>query len=78
MRALTEGRTEILLKCPRVDLNCRDREGWSLVFKAILISEYIKYRNEHGKEIPTIITTNMNNLVKIIPITNKRNNIVKK
>ena len=26
---------EILLKCPRVDLSCRDREGWSLVFIAI-------------------------------------------
>jgi len=26
---------EILLRCPRVDLNCRDREGWSLVFRAI-------------------------------------------
>ena len=26
---------EILLRCPRVDLGCRDREGWSLVFRAI-------------------------------------------
>ena len=26
---------EILLSCPRVDLSCRDKEGWSLVFRAI-------------------------------------------
>ena len=26
---------EILLRCPRVDLNCRNKEGWSLVFRAI-------------------------------------------
>jgi len=26
---------EVLLRCPRVDLSCRDREGWSLVFRAI-------------------------------------------
>ena len=26
---------EILLRCPWVDLGCRDREGWSLVFRAI-------------------------------------------
>ena len=26
---------EILLRCPRVDLSCRNREGWSLVFRAI-------------------------------------------
>ena len=38
MMALKEGKTklvEILLRCPRVDLSCRDREGWSLVFRAI-------------------------------------------
>ena len=38
MKALKNGRTElveILLRCPRVDLSCRDREGWSLVFRAI-------------------------------------------
>ena len=38
MRALKEDETEIvdiLLRCPRVDLSCRDREGWSLVFIAI-------------------------------------------
>ena len=26
---------EILLRCSRVDLSCRDEEGWSLVFRAI-------------------------------------------
>ena len=26
---------EILLRCPRVDLSCRDNKGWSLVFRAI-------------------------------------------
>ena len=26
---------EILLRCPRVDLNYRDEEGWSLIFRAI-------------------------------------------
>ena len=26
---------EILLRCSRVDLSCRDKEGWSLVFRAI-------------------------------------------
>ena len=26
---------EILLRCPRVDLNCRDKKGWSLVFRAV-------------------------------------------
>ena len=26
---------EILIRCPRVDLSCRDEEGWSLVFRAI-------------------------------------------
>ena len=26
---------EILLRCPRVDLSCRDKEGWSLLFRAI-------------------------------------------
>ena len=39
------GRTEIveiLLRCPRVDLSCRDEEGWSLVFRAI-------QRNKLGK-----------------------------
>ena len=38
MLALKEGKTKIvkiLLRCPRVDLNCRDKEGWSLVFRAI-------------------------------------------
>ena len=32
-------RVEILLRCPRVDLNCRDREGWSLVFTAIQMNK---------------------------------------
>ena len=38
MEALRFGKTEIvgiLVRCPRVDLICRDKEGWSLVFKAI-------------------------------------------
>ena len=38
MRALKRNRPEIvevLLSCPRVDLNSRDEEGWSLVFRAI-------------------------------------------
>ena len=38
MLALKESETEIikiLLNCPRVDLNCRDEEAWSLVFRAI-------------------------------------------
>ena len=26
---------EILLGCPRVDLSCRDKDGWSLLFRAI-------------------------------------------
>lgn len=38
MMALKEGKTElaeILLRCPRVDLNCREEESWSLVLKTI-------------------------------------------
>ena len=38
MWALKRDKTEIveiLLRCPRVDVSCRDREGWSLVFRAI-------------------------------------------
>ena len=38
MEALKDGKTEIveiLLSCPRVDLNCRDKEGWSLLFRAL-------------------------------------------
>jgi len=38
MKAAREDKTElveILLRCPRVDLSCRDRQGWSLVFRAI-------------------------------------------
>ena len=38
MTALKQNETkkvEILLRCPRVDPNCRDKEGWSLVFRAI-------------------------------------------
>ena len=35
---------EILIRCPQVDLSCRDREGWSLVFRAI-------QRNELGKKM---------------------------
>ena len=47
IRALREGKTEmveILLRCPRVDLNCRDKAGWSLVFRAI-------WRNKLGEEM---------------------------
>ena len=32
--------TAVLLRCPRVDLNCRDKEGWSLVFRAIERKEF--------------------------------------
>ena len=42
MWALKVGKTEIveiLLRCPRVDLSCRDKEGWSLVFRAIHFKE---------------------------------------
>ena len=38
MKALKTDQTEIvkiLLRCPRVDPSCRDKEGWSLVFRAI-------------------------------------------
>ena len=38
MMALEEGKTEIvkiLLGCPRVDLSCKDKEGWSLLFMAV-------------------------------------------
>ena len=31
---------KILLRCPRVDLSCRDKEGWSLVFRAIQRDEF--------------------------------------
>merc|ERR1719397_2260768 len=40
--ALKEGKTEIveiLIRCPRVDLTCRDTQGWSLVFRAIARKE---------------------------------------
>ena len=42
MKALNYGKTEIveiLLRCPRVDLSCRDWEGWSLVFRAIQMNK---------------------------------------
>ena len=38
MKALKEGQIEIvqiLLNCPRVDLSCKDKKGWSLLFRAI-------------------------------------------
>ena len=35
---------EILLRCPRVDLSCRDKGGWSLVFRAI-------QRNQLGEKM---------------------------
>ena len=47
MTALKRGNieiVEILLRCPRVDLSCRDKEGWSLVFRAI-------QRNKLGKKM---------------------------
>ena len=42
MMALNQDKTEIariLLGCPRVDLSCSDKEGWSLVFRAIQKNE---------------------------------------
>ena len=44
-RGLRDNLTEIskiLLRCPRVNPNCRDKEGWSVVFRAI-------QKNELGK-----------------------------
>ena len=38
MEALDGGQMDIvkiLLGCPQVDLSCKDKEGWSLLFKAI-------------------------------------------
>ena len=49
MKALKEGKTEIveiLVRCPRVDLTCRDSGGWSLVFRAIAYNEIGKYFKE--------------------------------
>ena len=43
-RCLTEI-LEILVRCPRVDLTCRDKEGWSLVFTAISSREIGKCSN---------------------------------
>ena len=34
---------QTLLKCPRVDLSCRDVEGWSMVFRAIALNNKGKY-----------------------------------
>ena len=42
MMALNQDKSEIvtiLVRCPRVDLSCRDEEGWSLVFRAIQKNE---------------------------------------
>ena len=47
MFAFKEGQTEIaeiLFRSSRVDLSCRDEEGWSLVFRAI-------QRNKVGKKM---------------------------
>ena len=47
MKALKANQKEtvkILLRCPRVDLRCRDREGWSLIFRAI-------QRNKLGEKV---------------------------
>ena len=50
MLALKQEKSEIvkiLLRCPRVDLSCRDKDGWSLVFRAIQkkkIGDKIKQR----------------------------------
>ena len=47
MLAFKEGQTEIaeiLFRSSRVDLSCRDEEGWSLVFRAI-------QRNKLGKKM---------------------------
>ena len=35
---------EILVRCPRVDLTCRDKKGWSPAFRAI-------QKNQHGEKI---------------------------
>ena len=48
MMAQKLGKTEvleILVRCPRVDLTCRDRNGWSLVFRAISRREIGKCPN---------------------------------
>ena len=45
MIALEKNKTKIikiLLDCPRVDLKCRNKEGWSLLFRAL-------ERNKLGK-----------------------------
>ena len=42
MMALKEGKTEIvdiILSCPRVDLSCKDRDGWSLLFRAFQMND---------------------------------------
>ena len=60
MLALKIGKTdivEILLRCPQVDLSCRDREGWSLVFRAIQRNQLgEKMSNCYGKENLIIVT----------------------
>ena len=46
LKALKENKMDmlqILLKCPRVDLSCRDAEGWSLIFRAIAMNNLGKY-----------------------------------
>jgi len=47
LKALKENKMDILkilLKCPRVDLSCRDADGWSLLFRAIAMKNRGKYR----------------------------------
>ena len=46
MKALKEGKTEIvkiLLRCPYVKLTCRDKQGLSLVIRAIAEKKTGKY-----------------------------------
>ena len=60
MKALKDGKTElvgILLSCPRVDLSCKDKEGWSLLCRAF-------HRNDLGEKItPMIINHSLNNII---------------
>ena len=51
MWALKEGKidmVEILLRCPRVDLSCKDKKGWTLLFRAV-------QSNDLGEKITLMI-----------------------
>ena len=47
---------KILLRCPRVDLSLRDKEGWSLVFRAI---QFVYFGE---KMVKTLQSSHSNNL----------------